>query len=197
MTDSFDRSSNYSGIVALATVGKRQFSGDAMETQINPVVQNTPGKRRDRKILLVSRNPQRSSYFVDLLRARGWKYELATSYQAACSLLNTQDFCVVLSPTRLGNESFLPLMTLLEGSDVTLFYAEPVERGCWWLPALRRGVKCFGSRAVRPSKFISTLIDTIDGWDPLIGAVPEVIPRPALDKADGIGQTVCQTLMKG
>ena len=137
-----------------------------MGIQISPVVQKrSPDRNRDLRVLLIGENAQGCSHLVDRLRARGCKCEHVNSYEAACSLLRTQDFCVVLSPTRLHKRSCLPLMGLLEGSDITLFYAEPVEQGCWWLPALRRGIRCFGSCAVRASEFVSTLIETIDAFE--------------------------------
>jgi hypothetical protein len=145
-----------------------------MGIQINPIFpEKSPGKNRDHAILLIGENVKSSSYLVDQLRTRGCTCEFATSYEAACSLLKAQDFCVVLSPTRLHTKSLLPLMNLLEGSDVTLFYAEPVEQGCWWLPALLRGVACFGSRAVRPGKFLSTMMETLDALNPRIEAQTE------------------------
>jgi hypothetical protein len=151
-----------------------------MEPQMSPAVQKRSQERnRERKVLLIGASAPASSYLADRLRARGFKCELATSYEAACSLLGAQEFCVVLSPTRLRTKSLLPLMNLLEGSDVTLFYAERVEEGCWWLPALRRGVECFGSCAVRPSEFVSMLIETIDALVPLIAAQPDAVVAPS------------------
>jgi hypothetical protein len=134
-----------------------------METQINVAVQKKLSERnRNFRVLLISANAQGTSYLADRLRARGCTCEFASSYETASALLKVHDFSLVLSPTRLGANSLLPLMKRLEGSDVTLFYAEPVEEGCWWLPALRRGVGCFGSCAVRPSEFIPILIETIE-----------------------------------
>ena len=42
-----------------------------------------------------------------------------------------------------------------------MFYFYPVERGCWWLPALRRGQMCFGSAAYRGKDFVILLDETI------------------------------------
>jgi hypothetical protein len=121
-----------------------------------------PIEREIVKVLLLGESIQGWSYLANRLRERGCECEVATSFDAACSLLEAEQYSVVLSPTRLHNKSLLPLMDLLEGSDVSLFYAEPVEDGSWWLPALRRGFKCFGSNGLRPSEFFSMLIETID-----------------------------------
>lgn len=58
---------------------------------------------------------------------------------------------------RVRDGSVFPLISLLESSRTTLFYFQPVEAGCWWLPALRFDRNCFGSYALRPSEFIASL----------------------------------------
>lgn len=109
------------------------------------------------RALLIGENSQGSSHLAKLLEGRGCKCSFATSYPEACSLLDTQSFDLVLGPLRLRDSSIFPLVGLLEGSNVTLFYFQPVEDGCWWLPALRRGRRCFGSDALRPSEFVVSL----------------------------------------
>jgi hypothetical protein len=74
-----------------------------------------------------------------------------------------EGFALVLSPMRLRDSSLFPLIGLLDGSGITLFYFHAVEDGCLWLPALRRGQKCFGSSAMRPSEFVAALDDVIEG----------------------------------
>jgi CheY-like chemotaxis protein len=112
---------------------------------------------RRAKVLLVGENPQGFSYLANRLHTQGCECQFAASYQQACSLLTAQDFDLVLSPMRLRNGSLFPLMNLLDGSAITLFYSHPVEDGCWWLPALRHGQNCFGSSALRPSEFVAVL----------------------------------------
>jgi hypothetical protein len=113
------------------------------------------------RILLIGERPQDSSHLAKRLHARGCRCEFATSYQQARVLLRGRQFDLVLSPTRLKKASLLPLIDLLEGSAVTLFYSHAVEQGCWWLPALRRGERCFGSNALRPAEFARELDETI------------------------------------
>jgi hypothetical protein len=119
-------------------------------------------KAREPQALLIGENAQGSSHLAKLLQERGCKCSFATSYQEACSLLSGERFDLVLSPTRLRDCSIFPLLGLLEGSRVTLFYFQLVEDGCWWLPALRSGRKCFGSYALRPSEFVVSLGEIID-----------------------------------
>ena len=118
-------------------------------------------KAREPRALLIGENSQGSSHLVKLLEGQGCDCSFATSYQDACSLLGTQPFDLVLSPIRLRDCSIFPLASLLEGSAVTLFYFQLVEDGCWWLPALRSGRKCFGSHALRPSEFVLSLNEII------------------------------------
>ena len=113
------------------------------------------------KALLIGETPQGSSYLAKRLQERGCQCEFAASYQEACSLLMAQGFDLVLSPMRLRDGSLFPLIDLLDGSCVTLFFSHAVEDGCWWLPALRNSQKCFGSSALRPSEFVATLDEAI------------------------------------
>jgi DNA-binding NtrC family response regulator len=114
------------------------------------------------KVLLIGETPQGSSYLTNRLQGRGCNCEFVTSYQEACATLRSQHFDLVLSPMRLCDRSVFPLVDFLEGSGVTLFYSHAVEEGCWWLPALRRGQRCFGSSALRPGEFVSALDEAIE-----------------------------------
>jgi DNA-binding NtrC family response regulator len=114
------------------------------------------------KVLLIGESPQGSSYLKNRLQGRGCDCEFVTSYQEACATLRSRHFDLVLSPMRLCDRSVFPLIDFLEGSGVTLFYSQAVEEGCWWLPALRRGQRCFGASALRPGEFMSTLDEAIE-----------------------------------
>ncbi len=114
------------------------------------------------KVLLIGENAQGSSYLAKRLQGRGFECSFATSYQEASSLLRAQCFGLVLSPMRLRDGSFFPLIDLFHGSGITIFYYFVVEDGCLWLPALRRGQKCFGSCALRPSEFVAALDEAME-----------------------------------
>ena len=127
--------------------------------------EKSPEKFGDAKILqglLVAENVQSYSHFARRLQELGCECEFATSYQQACSRLATEDISLVLSTTRLHGKDLLPLVDLLGRSKVTLFYTHSVELGCWWLPALWRGHRCFGSYAIPPSQFVSALEELIN-----------------------------------
>lgn len=135
-------------------------------------------KARELRALLIGESCQGSAHLVKLLEGHGCECSFATSYQETCSLLGTQPFDLVLSPTRIRDCSIFPLAGLLEGSDVTLFYFQLVEDGCWWLPALRCGRKCFGSYALRPSEFVVSLNEILA--ETRVGSRLPVENQPAL-----------------
>jgi len=111
--------------------------------------------------LLIGQNTLLSSYLADHLRERGLQSKCATSLLEAGLLLRSAHFCLVLSPTRLHDNSLLPLIDLLEGSGATLFFVQSVEDDRWWIPALRCGRRCLGSYALRPIEFATVLDRTI------------------------------------
>jgi hypothetical protein len=112
-------------------------------------------------VLLIGVSSRGSSHLAVHLQKRRCQCEFASSCQEARSLLQSRHFDMVLSAMKLHDTSLLPLVELLEGSDVSLFYSCPVEVGTWWLPALRRGEKCFGSPALRSCEFISALDEAL------------------------------------
>jgi DNA-binding NtrC family response regulator len=112
---------------------------------------------RSQRALLVDENPEHCSNLVKRLQERGFQCQFASSSQQALSLARIYDFDLVLSPVRLHGASLLSLMDSFVGSGATLFYFHGVEEGCWWLPAIRHGKRCFGSSAFRPGEFISAL----------------------------------------
>jgi hypothetical protein len=114
------------------------------------------------KALLVGESLSDSSSLAAHMHERGFQCEFASSSQRALSLTRIHDFDLVLSPIRLRDASLFFLMDLLDGSEVTLFYFQPVETGCVWLPAIRRGRRCFGLPALRPDEFASVLDAAID-----------------------------------
>jgi hypothetical protein len=111
--------------------------------------------------LLIGENQQDDSSLSRCLRKRGCDCRFAASRREAYDLIGTHSFDLVLGPTRLDGESLHPLIRRMDGSDSTLFYFQPVEDGCWWLPALLRGRSCFGAPALRSSEFVTVLDEVI------------------------------------
>ena len=86
------------------------------------------------KALLIGENAQGSSYLAKRLQERGLECSFATSYQEASSLLRVQGFGLVLSPMRLRDGSLFPLIGLLRGSRITMFYYYAVEDASLQMP---------------------------------------------------------------
>lgn len=125
----------------------------------------------DPRVLLIGDTAQGSSYLVKHLEGHTCKCWFAASYQEAVSLIGLHTFDLVLSPMRVRDISVFPLIGLLVRSRTTLFYFQSVEKGCWWLPAVRFGRECFGSYALRPSEFIPCLeliIDEVEAARPTV-----------------------------
>jgi hypothetical protein len=114
------------------------------------------------KVLLIRSNQSAHSPLMDRLGRSGCECELATSHEKVGALLDDHGFDLVLGPIKMDSDSLYPLIGILNGSRATLFLSQPVEHGCWWLPALWRGVNCFGAPAYRPSEFVTVLDKTIE-----------------------------------
>lgn len=114
------------------------------------------------RVLLIGENSQGCSHLIRHLEAYRCECRFVASYQEARSLLKFQRFDLALRPMRLHGRSLFSLVNQFEGSQLTLFYFQAVDEGCWWLPALRSGRNCFGSCALRPSEFITSLGQIMD-----------------------------------
>ena len=132
---------------------------------------------RESKALLIGENSQGSSHLARILESHGCACQFASSYQQAVALLDLQCFDLVLGPLELKGVSVFTLVAMLEGLPLTLFYFQPDDDDCWWVPALRVGRKCLGSSALRPSE-LAVALRTILGE---IAARPQELPavRPS------------------
>jgi hypothetical protein len=63
------------------------------------------------------------------------------------------DYNLILLDSTVPAEQRRHLSCELAGSEASIFYAFPVENGCWWLPTLRRGRDCHGAPAFRRNEF--------------------------------------------
>ncbi len=120
---------------------------------------NTP------KILLVTRNPMSMSFLTARLKKWPCEVHFCSSCREADAFVSNQRFDLVLSEVSGGDLRSLSLAASLTGSRTTLIYSYPVETGCWWLPALKHGLSCWGSMAMRPSEFIGFLDEILKEID--------------------------------
>lgn len=138
-------------------------------------------------VLLVCAAQQGVSYLLNRLEAQGCECRVVGSYDEARALLRARSFDLILGPIRDPRDTAYSLIDLLVGSRANLFYSYAVEDGCWWLPAVRRGERCFGAPALRPSEFIAMLEQMVDEFrlnqpDPF--ARDAAAPDPAGARAD-------------
>jgi hypothetical protein len=115
--------------------------------------------------LLIGENQRDRSPLRKFLARRSCTCQVATSEPAVRGLLGIQSFDLVLGPVRLHGDSLFSLIRRLDGSRTTLFFYQPVEDDCLWLPALRRGSNCWGAPALRSSEFVCLLDQIVTDID--------------------------------
>jgi hypothetical protein len=108
-------------------------------------------------VLLVGRNGSWASIVLKLLRKFGCELSFEPPQKVTSAFVKSGGYDVVLLDSSVPQEQRRALTETLAGSDVSVFYTFPVEYGCWWLPALRRGKDCRGEPAFRRSEFPSEL----------------------------------------
>jgi hypothetical protein len=114
------------------------------------------------KVLLAGDGPQVFSLSQRRLERKGCQCHFARSQRELEQLLKQKQFEIVLTIHRIKGSSTGSIGALLLGSRTTLFYALPVEVGCWWVPVLRVGSECFGDPALRPREFSDVLNEIVD-----------------------------------
>jgi len=114
------------------------------------------------RVLLLGESEKGSSCLAWHLEHHGCQCWFARSTEEALALFEKYSFQLVLStkPLRLANA----IVARLKQSSCSVFYCQPVEDGCWWLPLVDHGKKCMGAPALRPSEFVSAL-------DQLVGEI--------------------------
>ena len=114
------------------------------------------------RVLLVGDSPEVLSSCRRRLEASGCHCEFAECEREVWKVLAQRQFDIVLSVHRGRSASTESLGALLSGSRTTLFYALPVEKGCWWVPILNIGEECFGAPALRPTEFANALDEVLE-----------------------------------
>jgi CheY-like chemotaxis protein len=111
------------------------------------------------KVLLMGEDARGSSFLSRHLEQRGCQCWFATSTEEGLSLAARHAFHLVLSTSPMQQAN--PILSLLTGSDCSVFYCLPLEDSCWWLPLVRNGQKCLGAPALRPSEFVGLLDEVL------------------------------------
>jgi hypothetical protein len=114
------------------------------------------------RVLLVGNSADVFSSCRRRLELNGCYCEFAECERDVWNVLKQRQFDIVLSVHRGRSTHTESLGALLSGSRSTLFYALPIEKGCWWVPILKVGEECFGAPALRPAEFAKALDEAIE-----------------------------------
>src|SRR3984957_5617610 len=114
------------------------------------------------RVLLVGNSPQVFSSCRRRLMASGCHCEFAECEREVWNVLQQRQFDIVLSVHRGRSAHTESRGAFVPGSRTTLFYALPVENGCWWVPILKVGEECFGAPALRPTEFANALGEVLE-----------------------------------
>jgi hypothetical protein len=133
------------------------------------------------RVLLLGECAKGSSHLLWHLEQRGCHCWFATSAEQGIALFKKHRFPLILSasPVRQATR----MIALLGRSNCSVFYAYPVENGCWWLPLINGGQKCFGAPALRPSEFADVLDQKLKEIRTNHFAAPKRLQEDAYDNA--------------
>jgi hypothetical protein len=107
------------------------------------------------RVLLIGETKDGSSYLRAQLESRGCSCCFGRSTEESVALFDRHSFHLILSTSPLDYGD--PYLTELADSNCTVYYSRVVENGCWWLPLVRRGQRCWSAPALRPSEFVGVL----------------------------------------
>jgi hypothetical protein len=110
-----------------------------------------------RNVLLVGRSRSWGTLLLRYLEKFGSEFSFAPPQAVTPDFVKKGDYNLILLDSSVPTEQRRELSSELAGSEASLFYTFPVENGCWWLPALRRGRDCHGAPAFRRNEFPSEL----------------------------------------
>lgn len=114
------------------------------------------------RVLLVGESRRSFFHLAKRLERLQCRCRTATSYPEAKRLIGEEKPDIVLSVVPAHQISVSMISKNLRGSKASFFYGHSVEDGTWWLPALRRGVECLGSPALRAAEFTGKLDELIE-----------------------------------
>jgi hypothetical protein len=108
-------------------------------------------------VLLVGRSGSWSSVVLKSLEKTCCELSFETPQNVSPRFARKTLYDVILLDSTVPPEQRKALVAELVGSETSIYYTFPVENGCWWLPALRRGQDCLGEPAFRRSEFLLEL----------------------------------------
>jgi hypothetical protein len=130
-------------------------------------------------VLLLGENQFSWVSLQNQLEKRGCRCWFARSAKEALASNGPRDYDLILTSVPVAQID--PCLGDLGGFQANVFYCHPVEDGCWWLPVVRHGHKCFGAPGVRGREFMGVLEQIIR--DRIGEPVLSDGPRPASTSA--------------
>jgi hypothetical protein len=104
-------------------------------------------------VLLVGRNGSWGTPVLKSLEKFGSELFFVAPQTVTSEYVRKGAYNLILLDSTVSPEQRRKLASELIGSEASVFYTFPVENGCWWLPALRRGQDCHGTPAFRRNEF--------------------------------------------
>jgi hypothetical protein len=96
----------------------------------------------------------------EILAERGLACSIAITPEEALDMFGHGKFDLILTLNTKLKEAPEPLLYSLGTSTVSAFLCYPAEAGCWWLPVLLNGKRCFGAPGLRERDFLE-MIDSL------------------------------------
>ena len=119
----------------------------------NPSLPAAPRARS----LLVGRD---TSWGTPLLRSLvkfGSEFSFVPALRVAAEFVRKGRYTLILIDSTVPMGQRKQLVCGMVGSEASIFYAYPVENGCWWVPVLLSGEDCYGSPAFRTDQLLVEL----------------------------------------
>lgn len=104
-------------------------------------------------VLLVGRNGSWGTMMLKSFQKFDCELSLVTPQAVTADYVRDHAYSLILLDSSVPSNQRKQLASELIGSEASIFYTFPVENGCWWLPALRRGRDCHGAPAFRRNEF--------------------------------------------
>lgn len=104
-------------------------------------------------VLLVGRSGSWGAVVLKSLAKFRSELSFAPPHSVTPDYVRARNYGLILLDSTVAPEQRRHLVSELAGSETSIFYTFPVENGCWWLPALRRGEDCLGAPAFRRNEF--------------------------------------------
>jgi CheY-like chemotaxis protein len=117
----------------------------------------------DQKVLLVGREFLETRTATDWFLKRRRLCLVASTLREVHELTKSSKFDLVLSNYHLPDGTGFALMERFRNLPVSLFLSHRVENGCIWLPAIVRGVPCWGAASLKPRVFNRLLAELVSG----------------------------------